>query len=137
MSNFRAFAWLVCLKSHKYKVWAQDAATADNMAMEAFNFPRSAIKETRRAPLTPGELAHFVTNSGKETHFFSRCNMKFAGDTMRNYGVRARPVTIQTYSGAAECWELYRKRPVKHGLCASAFFDVQTGAQRFPARDPA
>ncbi|HCR36138.1 MAG: hypothetical protein UR95_C0010G0007 [Parcubacteria group bacterium GW2011_GWC1_36_108] len=60
--------------------------------------------------------------------------MKFAGDTMKNYGVRESAVITNydnngdyTESGIViECWELYRRKPVKHGLSKSAFFNKIT-----------
>lgn len=57
-----------------------------------------------------------VESAGHESFFFTRDTMKFFGDTMRNYGVRAA-----TIDGRA-VWELYRKRPVKHGMTDSAYF---------------
>ncbi len=80
--------------------------------------------------MTPSELKHHVAN-GSDSLFFSRDSMKFAGDTMRNYGVRA--ATINTIHGTAEVWELYRKHPVKHGLHASAYFDRVTFSRVYPA----
>jgi hypothetical protein len=94
--------------------------------------------------MNASELKYQLEARNTETHFFSRENMKFAGDTMRNYGVRS--ATIRTNYNAAgeyvgkdggidmEVWELYRKRPVKHGLQSSAYFDKQTFVQVFPAR---
>lgn len=59
--------------------------------------------------------------------FFSRETMKFFGDTMRNFGVRRQTVMIQDCLGAKyECYELYRKRPVKEGVQSSYYFDVIT-----------
>ena len=73
--------------------------------------------------MTPSELKYNVEQTG--SHFFERSSMKFFGDTMANYGVRAKPVTVETWdSEPALCWELYRKKPVKHGLNTSAFFSV-------------
>ena len=55
--------------------------------------------------------------------FFTRENMKFLGDTMSNYGVRANTVMIKTYTGdLVECYELYRRKPVKNGVKRSAYF---------------
>ena len=72
--------------------------------------------------MTPSELK-FHVSSGSDRFFFARDTMRFFGDTMRNYGVYAQPVTVDTYSGdKVTCWELYRRRPVKHGMCDSAFF---------------
>ncbi len=64
--------------------------------------------------MTPSELKHktIFTNP----YFFTRKTMKFFGDTMGNYGVRS----------AGDNWELYRKRPVKHGLKSSTYFDKVT-----------
>ena len=71
---------------------------------------------------------------GQNSNFFSRESMRFFGDTMRNYGVRT--ATIQSNydlngeycdNGVMiECWELYRKHPVKMGLKSSAYFDKKT-----------
>lgn len=82
---------------------------------------------------TASHLRAFVESAGRESHFFSRENMRFAGDTMRNYGVRG-PVEIKTYSGeTVSAWELYRRKPVKCGLRTSAYFDAKTFRQVFPA----
>ncbi len=64
--------------------------------------------------MTPAELKYLTEET--ESHFFTRSTMKFFGDTMRNYGVRS----------AGDYWELYRKKPVKHGLHKSAYFDKKT-----------
>ena len=85
--------------------------------------------------MNASELKYRVENAGHESHFFTRKTMKFFGDTMRNYGARG-PVTIQTYSGPCEVFELYRRRPVKHGLRDSAFFDAETFERRFEDRTP-
>lgn len=76
---------------------------------------------------TASNLKMFV-ESGTDSYFFTRSTMRFFGDTMRNYGVRhLTPGTI----------ELYRRRPVKHGLFNSAFFQVSAdgcSADRFHPR---
>ena len=64
--------------------------------------------------MTPAELKYLTEDT--EPHFFTHKTMRFFGDTMRNYGVRS----------AGDYWELYRKRPVKHGLDSSAYFDKET-----------
>lgn len=70
--------------------------------------------------MTPSELKHqYETSIGG--HFFERKTMEFFGDTMRNYNVR----------DAGGCWELYRRKPVKHGLKNSAYFDKDSFKQRF------
>lgn len=66
-------------------------------------------------------------------HFFERSTMRFFGDTMRNYGCRVVTLhkpderealgMVLSFQG----YELYRIRPVKHGLCDSRYFD-QTGS---------
>lgn len=80
--------------------------------------------------MTPSELKYHVESTGREAHFFTRKTMKFFGDTMRNYGVRRTTIDTWTEDGV-EVWELYRKRPVKHGLTASAYFEVNTFTRRF------
>jgi hypothetical protein len=81
--------------------------------------------------ITASELKYRVESAKHESHFFSRANMKFAGDTMRNYGVRG-PLRFKTHSGdACEVWELFRRRAVKFGLRDSAYFRTDTYAQTF------
>ena len=66
--------------------------------------------------MTPSELKQNVETKSADSHFFTRSNMKFFGDTMVNYGCRSNGGT----------WELWRKKPVKNGLQHSAFFDKKT-----------
>lgn len=66
--------------------------------------------------MTPSELKYNVQATGRETHFFDYKTMHFFGDTMRNYGCRS------VIHDGLDCWELYRKRPVKHGVTGSHFF---------------
>ena len=83
--------------------------------------------------MNASELKYHVESTGN-THF-ERAEMKFFGDTMRNYGVRA--VTVRSdYNQNGEyvpgggvkieAWELYRKHAVKHGNKSSAFFSKDT-----------
>ena len=75
--------------------------------------------------MTPAQLRAKVM-AREDSKFFTHANMRFSGDTMRNYGVRG-PVTLKRYSGdIVQCWELYRKKPVKHGARGSAYFHVDT-----------
>lgn len=85
--------------------------------------------------MTPSELKAQLERRGTETHFFSRRNMKFAGDTMRNYGVCSAVITTNSGEENVECWEVYRRRPVKHGLQASAFFRKDDLTQTFKVRE--
>lgn len=82
---------------------------------------------------TASDLKSFVESAGHESHFFTRATMKFFGDTMKNYGVRG-PAPLETHSGTVHVFELYRRRPVKHGMQESAFFDAETFRQVFPKR---
>ena len=80
------------------------------------------------------QLKARVEASGHAPYFFTRNNMKFARDTMRNYGVRG-PVKIKEYTGnIVDAWELYRRKPVKHGLCASAYKPCLTHSNRRTAK---
>lgn len=67
--------------------------------------------------MTPSKLKAEILARRPMSEFFSRGTMRFFGDTMKNYGVR---------SYDDNTWELYRKRPVKHGLQDSAYFDKRT-----------
>ena len=75
--------------------------------------------------MTPSELKANILTHDPDSHFFDRKTMKFFGDTMRNYWVRKTEI-----EGVA-VWELFRKRPVKHGLQSSAFFRVSDFQQVF------
>jgi len=74
--------------------------------------------------MTPSELKRNVEETNE--HFFSRASMKFAGDTMQNYGVRGPVEVVRCDGSTVECWELYRRKPVKYGLRRSAFFECGT-----------
>jgi len=62
--------------------------------------------------MTPSELKYQYEQANPNGHFFDRKTMQFFGDTMRNYGVRKH----------GNGWELFRRKPVKHGVKKSAFF---------------
>lgn len=64
--------------------------------------------------MTPSELKYHVEQTG--SNFFDRRTLKFFGDTMKNYGV----------CDNGDTWELFRKKPVLHGLNKSAYFDKIT-----------
>lgn len=92
--------------------------------------------------MTPSELKAKVEAAGHDRHFFTRETMRFFGDTMKNYGVRAAAIRAH-YDAAGnyceggtvrEVWELYRRHPVKHGLSTSAYFDRATFRQVFKLR---
>lgn len=77
--------------------------------------------------MNASELKYRVESAGHGSYFFARASMRFAGDTMRNYGVRPKPVEILTYSGEkVKAWVLYRKRPVKLGLSSNAYFCTES-----------
>ena len=83
--------------------------------------------------MTASELKEKVSET--EPYFFTRKTMSFFGDTMKNYGVKSS--TVDTYSTncytveKVDVWELYRKRPVKHGNQSSAYFAKDTFKQVF------
>ena len=84
--------------------------------------------------MTPSELKYNMLEHNPESHFFDRKTMKCFGDTMANYGVRSG--CIQARDGQmVEVWELYRKRAVKGGLRASAFFDKETFCPVFAKKE--
>ncbi len=70
----------------------------------------------------PTEIKYQHCRLHPDSHFFDRESMRFFGDYMSNYGARKATVITHGSPEPVECWELYRKRPVKHGLQASAYF---------------
>ena len=76
--------------------------------------------------MTASELRSRVEARGSK--FFSRENMKFAGDTMTNFGVCS--ATVKTcLRPSVECWQLYRKRATRKGMTGSSFFCKETFEQ--------
>lgn len=84
--------------------------------------------------MTPSELKYQHEKAVPNCFFFSRDSMKFFGDTMKNYGVRSSKLVVEYIDGTyldgekriIDVWELYRKKPVKHGLMTTQFFDKTT-----------
>ena len=80
------------------------------------------------------ELKNNVESNG--SHFFERSSMRFFGDTMANYYTPKNPVQVKCNDGNfVQCWELQRRKPVKHGLCESAYFSCVDFSRVHPARD--
>ena len=84
---------------------------------------------------TASDLKYAVEQSGNESHFFTRKTMSFFGDTMKNYGVRETVIKTRydadgnftTMEGVEiAVYELYRRKPVKHGLKDSVYFCKET-----------
>lgn len=116
-------------------IWASDKETAQRIVLSAEKAPDRAVLGVRYAPITQYDLKYRVEQRGTESYYFTRRNMRFAGDTMRNYGVRAQPVEIARFDGSTTlCWELYRRDAVKMGLRSSSYFDVNTYEQVHAAR---
>lgn len=85
---------------------------------------------TKAKRMTASDLKWHYEMKHPDGHFFDRETMKFFGDTMSNYGVRANTVTVRESDGnVVECYVLYRRRAVKHGLTGSAYFSVDTFEQ--------
>lgn len=82
--------------------------------------------------MTASDLKYHIEQSRLNPYFFDRKTMRFFGDRMSNYGVRKVTITARIYNDDGctyeelQVWELYRKRPVKHGLRASHYFDMET-----------
>lgn len=73
------------------------------------------------------DLKRKVMQTAHSSHWFSRENMKFSGDTLANFYVKAKPVEIEDTSGNKRmCWELQRVRANKRGAYASSYFDCET-----------
>ena len=82
--------------------------------------------------MNASELKYHVEQTG--SHFFERSAMQFFGDRMSNYGVREASIITWTSETPVECWELYRRHPVKYGLDSSAYFDRVTLAHICPKK---
>lgn len=81
--------------------------------------------------MNKSELKNKVEQTG--SYFFAGRTLRFFGDTMSNYVLSNKPVTINTYSeNKVKCWELRRKKPVKYGLDTPAYFDVKTFERQIP-----
>lgn len=65
---------------------------------------------------TASDLKYWHEYHNPNSHFFDRKTMKFFGDTMKNFGVKRWK----------NCYELYRRRPVEHGLYKSFYFELDT-----------
>lgn len=81
--------------------------------------------------MTSSELKAKVEASREEPYFFERKTMQFFGDTMRNYGVRETVITTNLDEKNVAVYELFRRRPVKHGLKDSAYFRKDTLSRVF------
>lgn len=80
--------------------------------------------------MTSSELKAKVEAAGQDPYFFDHKTMRFFGDRMSNYGVCES--VIDTYSEEkVPVYELYRRKPVKHGLMSSAYFRKDTLARCF------
>lgn len=84
--------------------------------------------------MTSSELRHEIETKRPDSRFFSLNNMRFSGDTMKNYGVRG-PMEIETRYGKVVAYELYRRKPVKHGVCEAAYFNAITLEQVWVYRE--
>jgi len=73
--------------------------------------------------MTPSQLKYNVELTG--SFYFTRKSMKFFGDTMRNYGVISNKIK-KSSGDTIEVWELFRMKPVNHGLNGSVFFSKDT-----------
>ena len=74
------------------------------------------------------------------SHFFDRRSMNYFGDRMSNYyvpqaGKQAATFSVTTdHSKIHHCYKLQRKRPVKGGVNAPAYFDTTTFVTIFPQK---
>jgi len=86
--------------------------------------------------MTASELKAKHESHNPESKYFHRDSMRFFGDSMSNYGVR-RATCRRSRQNATPIpgFELYRKRPVKHGLTSSAYFDAETFGRVYAVED--
>jgi len=82
--------------------------------------------------MTASELKRLYEYNNPKGFFFCRKTMRFFGDRMDNFGVRAATIKGFTEGGIEdlEVWDLYRRRPVNGGLHGHlAYFTKDTGQQ--------
>lgn len=77
--------------------------------------------------MNSSELKSLFCQAWQDSHFFDRGAMRFFGDRMANYGVRQAVIDTDSETDIP-VWELFRRRPVKHGLKMSAYFRRDTFA---------
>lgn len=82
---------------------------------------------------TKSDLKYWVSQTG--SYYFDKGSMKFFGDTMGNYGLRKNVEVVTDDGEKIVCFELYRKRAVKHGLKKSTYFDVRDLNVVYPKED--
>lgn len=82
---------------------------------------------------TASHLRMFIEESGNCPHFFDRNTMRGFGDTMKNYGV-CKTLVVVGSGIEIEAWELYRRKPVKFGNQASAYFHPATFIRLHPRK---
>lgn len=88
---------------------------------------------------TVNDLIAAVDATG--SYFFSPDSMKFFGDTRSNYKLRSKngkpvAVFVNTRKQAnIKCYALERRKPVKHGLKTTAYFNMDTFERVRPAPD--
>lgn len=83
--------------------------------------------------MNASELKRKVEANNPNSKYFTRNNMRFAGDTMRNYGVCSSKVML--HSGeTVEVWQLYRRKATSKGLTSSVFWYKDTFAQAWIAK---
>ena len=76
--------------------------------------------------MTPSELKYQFEEHNPNDTYFCRREMRFFGDTMKNYGVRQTVITESLTENRIPVWELWRKRPVNGGLRSSSYFTKDT-----------
>ena len=79
-------------------------------------------QETTGPCPSPSQLKAMYYDVSPDGHYFDRETMRFFGDTMANYGTRY--VKVEQHGQLRTVIELYRKRPVAHGIQASGFFSL-------------
>lgn len=115
----------------KLRIWADSPENAEKEVLRVKGCEPDHILSVRYDPIKPSDLKALLEETGRETFFFDHKTMQHFGDRMSNFGVTSQPIEINTYSGPALCWELYRRKPVKGGLSGCTYFDVQTLQRRF------
>jgi hypothetical protein len=90
--------------------------------------------------MNASELKLKIEQATEGSRFFSKENMRFAGDTMANFGVQSTNLPVEDQETTPPSikevvvWELYRKQPTRKGFLGSFYFRKDTYEQVRRAR---
>lgn len=102
-------------KKHTMTHWSESLA---KKSAESYHKDKIVWATWKERKPTATELKDSVLEHNPSSHFFDRKTMAFFGDMMKNFSVY--------HDRERNCYELSRKKAVKHGLMSSHCFDDET-----------